>query len=560
MVALDSKPVRCMVYLLTAAVLIAFVAACTSSPSPAAVEVTRVVEKQVTTVVEKQVTTVVEKQVTTVVEKQVAVTVTPTPIPQGGTLRVGVRGNPTSLDPHKNTSSFDRPILYAIYDRLVDIDQNLRFVPQAADKWEVSEDGKAITFTLHPGITFSDGTPLDAEAVKFNLDRVRAKETASPFAPEFATVESVEVVDDLTVRINLKEPTPGLFSSLAERGGLLVSPKAAKDLGDELARQPVGSGPYQLVEWLQDDHVTLKRTPNYWREGLPHLDRLEFHIIPDENVKVTNLKAGSLDIIDTVPPKDVSSIRNNPALDYSTTTGLSTWQLVMNMSRSPFDNHDVREAMALAIDRSAILGSLFFGIGQPAYSMLPPSSWAYDPEAYTVRDRDVGKAKELLAQAGYPDGFEFSVLVINQPIRVQMVTALQSQLADVGVKATVDAKEVAQYASELRAGEYDAVLLWWAGRVDPDGTLYAWFHPNGIWDKYGYDNPEVTRLLQEARTTIDLDTRKALYGQAQALIDKDVPMVFLVHDEEGKAHSKKLTNFVPNPDGVMRFTEVWLTP
>lgn len=480
-------------------------------------------------------------------------------IRHGGTLRVGVRGNPATLDPHKPpTSSFDRVTLYAIYDRLVDVGESLKYVPQAADRWEFSPDSKAVTFFLHPNITFTDGTPLDAAAVKFNLERVLSKDTNSPFAAEFSTIDSVSVVDSLTVRINLKEPTPGLFSSLAERGGLLVSPKAAK--AGDLARNPVGSGPFAFVEWLQDDHVTLKRNPNYWRSGLPYLDRLEFRIIPDENVKVTNLKAGSLDIIDSVPPKDIGSIRTGRDLAYATTTGLATWQLVLNVARKPFDDHDVREAIALAVDREAIQSGLFFGTGDLAYGMLPPSSWAYDGQSITKYKPDVAKAKQLLAKAGLAGGFKFSVLGINQPLRLQVVQAIQSQLKPLGIELTSNAKEVAEYSTELRNGNYDAVLLYWAGRVDPDGSLYAWYHPKGLWDKYGYNNPRVSQLLDQARTNSDLDTRKRLYTEAQKLIDGDLPMVYLVHEEAGTALSKKVMNFVAIPDGVIRVANVWLQP
>ena len=477
----------------------------------------------------------------------------------GGTLQVGLRGNPTTLDPHKNTSSFDRAVLYAIYDRLVDSDENLRYVPQVAESWEVAPDGASITFRLRAGVKFSDGTPLDAAAVKFNLERVKDPATKSGYAPEFGSVSAVEATDERTVRLKLSEPAPGLLSSLAERGGLLVSPKAVRESGDELGRKPVGSGPFTFSEWLQDDHVTLQRNAQYWRTGKPYVDKIVFKIIPDENVKMTNLKSGALDIVDTVPPKDIASITTSPGLQYAKTTGLATWSLVMNETRQPFGSRQVREAVAWAIDREAIQRSLFFGTGTVAQGMLPPSSWAYDAQALTTYKADAARAKQILSQAGVPVA-PVKIMVINQPLRTQIAQAIQSDLAKIGLAATLDTKEVAAYSAALAKGDYDMVLLFWAGRVDPDGTMFAWFNPQGNWDKYGYDNSRVSDLLTKARGTYDLSARKGFYADAQRLISADVPMAFLIHEEEGKAFAKRVQGFVPNPDGVLRFTDIWLRP
>jgi peptide/nickel transport system substrate-binding protein len=170
------------------------------------------------------------------------------------------------------------------------------------------------------------------------------------------------------------------------------------------------------------------------------------------------------------------------------------------------------------------------------------------------------KAKSLLAKGDVASGFTFRVLTVNDPQRIQVVEAIQSQLGGLGIKVQGDFKEVSQYSDTLRKGDYDAVLLFWAGRVDPDGSLYAWYHPKGLWDAYGYNNPDVSSLLDQARTQFNLDTRKTLYEKVQKLIDQDMPMVYLVHDEAGTGLSKKLQNFVAVPDGVMRFTDVWLKP
>ncbi|HUG13503.1 MAG TPA: ABC transporter substrate-binding protein, partial [Thermomicrobiales bacterium] len=269
----------------------------------------------------------------------------------GGVLNVALNSDLTTMDPHRSTAAVDRQVYQLIYDKLVDIDETLTIVPELASEWAISDDGMEYTFTLVEGVTFHDGEAFNAEAVKFNFDRMLDEETASPRRSEIAQITEVVVEDEHTVRLVLSQPFSPLLATLSDRAGMMVSPKAIEELGEDLARQPVGTGAFTFVEWMTSDHLTVERYDGWWQEGLPHLDQVIYRPIVDANVKLTALRTGDVDIIDTVSARDVAGLRDDDTLEMSEIASLGFTYITLNNQIPPFDNIALRQAVAWTIDR-----------------------------------------------------------------------------------------------------------------------------------------------------------------------------------------------------------------
>ena len=296
---------------------------------------------------------------------------------RGGTLQVGIQGDVTTMDPHMSTAAVDRDVYYQIYSGLVALDPNLNIVPELAEKWE-TPNPLTYVFHLRRGVKFHDGTDFNAEVVKWNVERMLDPATGSIRRSELGSVKSVAVLDSHTVRFDLKEPDAALLATLTDRAGLMVSKAAVEKYGRDYARNPIGTGPFQLAEWVKDDHLRLRRSPAYWRTGAPYLDEIVYKPIPDHTVKLTALRTGTLDIIDELPPKDVAPLKAYQKLKVVETPGLGYRRIELNSSRPPFNNKLLRQAVAWAVNREAIHRAVFFGTGAVAQGPIPPRSWAYE--------------------------------------------------------------------------------------------------------------------------------------------------------------------------------------
>ncbi|MDI3340525.1 MAG: ABC transporter substrate-binding protein [Sphaerobacter sp.] len=476
---------------------------------------------------------------------------------RGGSITVALNSDLTTMDPHKSTAAVDRQVYQLIYDKLVDIDAQLNIVPYLAERWEIADDGKQYTFTLVSGVTFHDGEPLNAAAVKANFDRMLDPATASPRRSEVAQVTEVQAPDDTTVVLVLSQPYAPLLATLSDRAGMIISPKAIQEKGDDLAREPVGSGAFVFVEWVKDDHLTVKRNENYWQEGLPYLDQVTYKPVTDATVRLTSLRTNEVQMVDAISAKDVEATKNDPSLVYSEVAGLAFQYISLNSSKPPFDKKELRQAVAWTIDREAIINAIFFGIGHPAQTPIPPSSWAYD-ESVQVYHQDYDKAKELLAAGGAPDGFEFTMLVTNTPDAIQLAEAYRAQMAAVGINAKLELLEFGTLLDRNDAGDFQAVSLQWSGRPDPDGNIYNYFITDGGLNRGKYSNPEVDRLLEQTRAVADPAERKKLYAEVCRLIAEDAPMIFIRFPAEIKVWQPVIQGFVHVPDGMMRLKTVWL--
>lgn len=473
----------------------------------------------------------------------------------GGTLSLALNSDLTTMDPHMSTAAVDRQVYQLIYDKLVDIDENLNIVPELASEWTISDDGMEYTFTLVEGVTFHDGEPFNAEAAKFNFDRMLDEATASPRRSEILQVTEVEAVDEYTLRLSLSQPFSPLLATLSDRAGMMISPKAVDELGDDLARQPVGTGAFQFVQWMQGDRLEVERFDDWWQEGLPYLDSVTYRPIVDASVRLTSLRTNEVQMIDQVSARDVAQAREDPDLVYSEIASLGFTYISLNCMEPPFDNMLLRQAVAWTFDREAINTTIFFGTGEPAQTPIPPSSWAYD-ESVQVYEQDIDRARALLEEAGMPDGFEFTMLVTNSPDAIQLAEAYRAQIGEAGIVANLELLEFGTLLDRSNASNFQAISLGWSGRPDPDGNIYGYFHTDGGLNRVGYSNQEVDRLLDETRAISDTDERRALYSELLTIVAEEAPMIFIRFPAEIKIWRPVVQGFVHVPDGMMRMDAV----
>jgi peptide/nickel transport system substrate-binding protein len=408
-------------------------------------------------------------------------------------------------------------------------------------------------------VKYHDGEPFNAASVKANIERMQNL-PKSARKSEVSDIASVDVVDENTVKFNLKQASSPLMSLLTDRAGMMVSTKAAEAAGDDFARKPVGTGPFSFVEWVKDDHLTVKKNATYWDKDasgaqLPYLDEIQYKPITDGTQRLNALKTGTVDIIDVPASKDMATLKSGQDLAYSEIPGLAFRYIQINTKRPVMESKEIRQAIAWSIDREAINKAVFFNVGQPAYQAIPPSSFAFDASFKANSPRDVNKAKDLVAKSGIKDP-KFTLVVTNTPEDKQIAEVYKEQLADVGITMEIELLEFATLLDRTLKQEFDASSLQWSGRPDPDGNIYSYFHSKGSNNRSQYANPEIDKLLEQTRAVSDEAERKKLYSQINQTLTDDNPMVFIQHRPEVKVMSKGIKGFVHVPDGMMRFAAV----
>jgi len=479
---------------------------------------------------------------------------------KGGTLRVALGVDITTLDPFLSGSKLDRQVYHNLYEPLLVLDDKLGIQPNLAESWQ-SPDPKTLIFKLRQGVKFHDGTDFNAEAARSNFDRM-ATDPKSVRKGEIANIASTEVVDPFTLKINLKQPDSSLLATLTDRAGMMVSPTAFAKLGADLGHDATGAGtgPYQFVEWVPDDHVLLKRNDAYWnKQGGPYLDQIRYRPIPDDTVKLQSLQGGEIEALDYLAPRTVGLAKADTNLVVIDVPSLAAFWYVLNTTKPPFDNKSVRQAVMYALDTEALVKGVYLGVGVPANGPISPSSWAYD-ETLKPIPRDLAKAKSLLAQAGHPDGITFTFEIVNTPFGVQEAEVVKAQLAEAGITVNVVPVDGARQLADGNAKTLESTTYNWSGRPDPDGNTYQFFHTTAgaSLNWAGFSNPEVDKLLEQTRIVSDHAERKKLYTQIIQILRDEAPAVFVVHPVEPKALSPKLQGYVPIPDGMLRFKDVWL--
>jgi peptide/nickel transport system substrate-binding protein len=471
------------------------------------------------------------------------------------TLRIGLAEDPDILDPTLARTYVGRIVFAAFCDKLFDMDQKANIVPQLALSHETSADGKAVTIKLRPGVKFQDGEPLDAEAAKFSLER-HLNFPASFRKPELAALDHVDVVDPLTIKLVLKTPFSPLVAQLADRAGMMVSPKAAKEEGDKFGLHPVCAGPYKFVERVQQDRIVFEKFKDYWNKDNVFIDRVVFLPIVDPTVRLANLKSGGLDLMERVLATDIKDVRADPKLKLSSALWLGYQGITINIgndkAKGPLSQSaKVRQALDLAIDREAINQVVYNGEFVPGNQWINPEN-PYYQKAFPVRPRDLAKAKALLKEAGITGPVPVDFMVPKGAEFEAVAQVIQSMAAEAGFDLKIRVTEFATSLKQAEAGEYQAYILDWSGRVDPDGNSYI-FHKTGAPQNYStYSNPVVDKALGDARLVTDLAARKAIYEKMTQQILEDEPIIYLYHRKVLIAHTTKLEGYTQMPDGLVR--------
>ena len=466
----------------------------------------------------------------------------------GKDLVVGVPDNLTGLDPADLNDNLSQSAARLMFEGLYMLDEHMKLRPQLAESYEANEDATLFTFHLRKGVIFHDGTPFNAAAVKASFDRAGNPENHLKRQSLFVMIDHTDVVDDYTVKVVLKYPFGAFVNDIAHIGALIVSPKSVQEFGKEVTRHPSGTGPYEFVSWTADT-LKMKRNEHYWKPGLPKIDTITYRSVP---------------FIFPVPPEMIKSLENSPTITVFDEPSIFIRYIALNNLRKPFDDPRVRLALNYAVDKQAFIKVVFSGHADPMDSPLPPllgfyqkqGSYPYDP----------AKAKALLAEAGYPNGFETTLTGAANTLVQRGMQFVQQQLAAVGVTVKVEPLEAGVLTAKMfnvqKPEDASIVMLyggWSSSTGDADWgmrpMLYTKAFPPVLSNLAWYSNPITDAAIEAGLSTTDPTKRAAAYAKAQAQVWHDVPWIFLAVDHNLAAYSKNLTGASMRPDQQFHLTE-----
>ncbi|WP_035462524.1 ABC transporter substrate-binding protein [Alicyclobacillus macrosporangiidus] len=497
------------------------------------------------------------------------------------TLVVGRGGDSVTLDPANAVDTESLMVSDEIFDTLVRYKPGTsELAPDLATSWTPSSDGMSWTLKLQQNVTFQDGTPFNADAVVENIERwwdpsnpYHKGGTFADFKSDFGgfkgdkncVLKDVKKIDDYTVELDLTHPFAPLMSILTQGSYAIVSPQSLKQYNGDIKEHPVGTGAFEFVSWTQNDKIVLKKNPHYRVSGEPKLDQLIFQVIKDNSARLNALRSGSIDFMEGVNPSDASAIKADPNLQLIMAPSNNVGYFAMNTQVKPFNDLRVRQAIAMTIDKKAIVDAYLNGSAVVATTILPPQNWGFDSELqdYTV---DIAKAKQLLSEAGYPNGFKTTlyVMAVPRPYMPQpdkIGATLQADLKQIGIDVQIQTYDWATYIQKVLSGQHSMCLLGWsAGTWDPTNFMYTIYHSSNAkppaYNVSFYKNPQVDQLLQQALNVSDQSQRAALYKRAQEIIHRDTPLIPLFHTTPLYAAAKYVTGYVPSGTGGAEFTTV----
>ena len=475
---------------------------------------------------------------------------------QSQTLRIGLAEDPDILDPTMARTFVGRIVFAGLCDKLFDLDEKLNFVPQLATSYKWSADNKSLEIKLRDGVTFHDGEKMDAQAVKYNLERHKNMK-GSNRRGELAVVSSVDAVDASTVRINLSAPFAPLLAALTDRAGMMVSPKAAEAAGEKFGANPVCSGPFRFVERIAQDRIVVERYPNYWNKGQIHFQRIVYQPIVDATVRLANLRSGQLDFIERVGPADVPQLKNDSRFKLARIVEIGYQGITINVGKSDLAQKNplgkdarVREAFELSLDRNAIVKVAMEGEAQPGNQWVAPTNQYY-AKSVALPKRNVERAKQLLREAGVTNP-SFTLMTPTTSDAQRIAQVVQAMAKEAGFDVKIQSTEFATSLNLSDKGQYEAFVLAWSGRADPDGNLHTFLACKGPLNNAGYCKPEVDEAIEKARVTLDPKERAKLYEVVATNVAKDRPITYLFHRHWLWAHNAKLTGLRTVPDGMVR--------
>jgi peptide/nickel transport system substrate-binding protein len=479
------------------------------------------------------------------------------------TLRIGLAEDPDVLDPSLARTFVGRIVFSALCDKLFDIDEKLNIVPQLATSYEWGSDNKSLTMKLRQGVTFHDGEKMDAAAVKFSLDRHKTL-PGSNRRTELSSVASIDVVDASTVKLNLSAPFAPLLAQLADRAGMIVSPKAAQAEGDKFGAKPVCSGPFKFVERVAQDRIVLDKYAGYWNKDAIHFDRVVYLPIIDSTVRLANLQSGQLDFIERAASSDIPAIQRDSRLKTSKIVEIGYYGITINTGKSDLAQKNplgrdprVREAFELSLDRDAIVQVVMDGEAVPGNQWVAPSN-PYYAKNVPVPKRDVAKAKALLKEAGVEKP-SFTLMTPTTADAQKLGQVVQAMAAEAGFDVKIQSTEFATSLDLADKGQFEAYILAWSGRADPDGNVQQFYTCKAPNNYSGYCKPEVDELVAQSRAELDPKKRVAIYEKLAAqTVGKDRPIIYAYHRNWLWAYSAKLSGLRTVPDGLVRVQDLKL--
>ena len=483
----------------------------------------------------------------------------------GGTLTMALSAEPDFLDPTLAGSFYSRYVFNAMCQKLYDINAETEIVPQLAESLPtISDDGTTVTIKLREGIKFADGTELDSSAVKTSLERHLTNPESSRVT-EMGPIDTIDATDPTTVEIHLQTPFAPLTAALADRAGMIMSPTALEKLGDDFGTDPVCVGPFKFSERVPQNSITLVKDPNYYDADKVHLESIVYQIITDSSIRAANLQSGDVQVADTVGTDDVQTIESDSKLTLLQAASLGYQGITFNVGNTagvgepptaidePYaQDPRIRQAFEFAIDREALVETVFNGQYDTACGPISPESEFSTDAMQECRSFDPNQAKQLLEEAGVQTPYKLDMLVTNTPDALEFAQALQAMVKEGGFELELQPLEFTTLLDQQDQGKFQVLQLGWSGRVDPDANITNFIGTQGSQNVAGYSNPEVDDLLDEARQTDDVAERADIYGQLQAIIQEDNPLIYVYRQRNLTGVSKEITGVQVFPDGIIR--------
>ena len=460
-----------------------------------------------------------------------------------GHLKIAVTSNLNTLDPHKSKIGDEYLYMFAVFNGLTFIDRDLLTKPDLAERWENSKDLKTWTFYLKKGVKFHHGREFEAEDVAFSIRRIMDKETGSKARVNFMIVDKVEVVDKYTVRFKLKMPYAGFADIFGERQARILP----RDRVDTLTTHPIGTGPFKFESFKPGVKVEMVKNTEYFEDGLPLADRVTLQIIPESAARVTALESGEINVVWHLPLETIDRLKKNPDIVVDEVPTSSWDGIIMNNKKPPFDKLKVRQAVHLAIDKPQMVEIVVFGHGTPTHSPISPSHLFFNKNI--PFKTDLAKAKELLAEAGYPNGFKIKLFVPEgRPARVRLGVTVREMLKPLGIKVDIQRVPWDKFISEIE-GKAAFHTDGFYSRPTIDTSLYPWYHSSGSWndDTWNTSNPKVDKLLDLARQTETEEERRKIYMEFQELVVQEPPGIIPFVINHVNAYRKEVKGLHSSP-------------
>ena len=488
---------------------------------------------------------------------------------KGGDLIIDTNSDVVSLDPHASNDTASANVRINIFDNLVTQNEDMVLEPSLAEEWE-QIDETTWEFKLKEGVTFHDGSPFNAETVKANIERVNDPDIGSPLAFMYEMITEVEIVDDYTVRFITEYPFAPLPAHLAHPGGQMISTEQieadyeameeGKEPGSVINENPIGTGPFVFKEWQSGQSITLEKNEDYWGEPA-YLDSVTFKVVPEDLTRISELQTGDAHISTPLSPSDVEQIENTEGLEVQRQASSALAYIGFNMEKEPFDDVRVRQAISMAIDKEEIINGIYGGAGIPAKGPLAPGIFGYDEDLEGI-EYDVEKAKELLEEAGYSDGFSATIWTNDDRQRVDTATIVQAQLAEIGIDLEVEVVEWGAMLEQTAQGNHEMMVFGWTTVTgDADNGMYPLFHSDNVGapgNRTFTKDEELDNYLDAARQTADPDERLENYRLAQEKLVELAPFVYLLHQEYLLGVRSEVKGLSQLPTQLLQLKEVYI--